>query len=595
MTIVALYNWPWHWSVADDQEAHFQIDERGLRVRDADSPSKGSVDEITRLRRSLLFAAVATILRPTNILIWSSLAYATFLRRDKVQWFVKVPGTGQSALVDMATWALIPSTAEVQTLVREAIVCGSAVLSLSAIVDRLFYGIWTFPPLNFLNFNVVQSLSIFYGNNNWHYYLSQGYPLLLITALPSTLVGMYQALTNSKDYWKLSLTSQNTLSNLTAISIFVPAVLSIISHKEVRFIYPLLPGLHILAAKPVADFFATSFQQVVPSSRQAQLYKRLLLGFLLSINFFIAFYTASIHNSGLVNVTHYLRHEFERYYDTNASTPVMQNGNGIKNMTVGFLTPCHSTPWRSHLQYAPTSTHRGIDAWALTCEPPLGLNTTEKAAYLDEADLFYADPEVWLKRHMSRHPPTPAHSNHRKHEPGVFAVDYRPRRMFEIEVGHEEGLWRERKGRRPWPEYLVFFEQLEPLMKRVGVQSSGYVECKRVWNSRVHEDWRRKGDVVVWCLYPERKDEKRVKEEGEERRERLRVEVEKVKRRVEQVEKVVERPFWKQRPLMGEGLNGKGKRWFEGPWEWVARMMGLRKEKQTKKEWGSWWEGGDWS
>ena len=525
------------------------------------------------------------------------------------------------------------------TFLREVVICGSAVLSLSTMVDRLFYGTWTFPPLNFLYFNVVQSLAIFYGNNNWHYYVSQGYPLLLITALPFALLGMYRTFTKPKSFTKLSLTSHNILSNLTAVSIFVPAVLSIISHKEVRFIYPLLPGLHILAAQPASDFFVTAFQQVVPSSQRTQLFKRLLLGVLLSLNLIIALYTTSIHNSGPVNVTHYLRHEFERYYDTNASLPTTHNGNGQthRNMTVGFLMPCHSTPWRSHLQHPPTTSSPGIDAWALTCEPPLNLNVTEKAYYTDEADQFYADPEVWLKRHMSRHPPKiPSNGRGGKHEPGVFA-ERRPRRMFEIEAGQEEGLWRERKGRRPWPEYLVFFEELEGLMRRVGVGGVGggpYGECKRLWNSRWHDDWRRTGDVVVWCLYPERahvddeegkkNDAGRVREEAEKLKEKLKVGVEKGRERLGEgmvvggnlkqrlgegmemakrnlkaeerlrVDRVaVEKPFWKQSPLSlvydddEEGGDDEG--WWAS---WLRRKTetgrDVREEKNKKKKKRSW-------
>lgn len=56
--------------------------------------------------------------------------------------------------------------------------------------------------------------------------------------------------------------------------------------------------------------------------------------------------------------------------------------------------------------------------------------------------------------------------------------------------------------RREWPMYLVFFEQLEPtLMAVLGPPTGeGYRECWRGFNSRWHDDWRRKGDVIIWCL-----------------------------------------------------------------------------------------------
>lgn len=597
LTAVALYNWPWHWSVLNDDESQFQVDQQGLRVRDADSSTEEATDETTRLRRSLLLAAVATVLRPTNILIWIALAFVTFLSRQKKQWLVRVPFTEQTALVDAATWTLIPSQLECVAFMRGVVLCGLSVLGLSSIIDYYFYKSWTFPPLNFLYFNVVQSLAIFYGNNNWHYYLSQGYPLLLLTALPFTVAGMYKAVSRSDDFSKLSSTTRNILRNLTTVSIFVPAILSIISHKEVRFIYPLLPGLHILAALPMTTYFTPVFEEAIPSSRNAQLYKRLLLGGFLGLNLLVALYTSTIHNSGLVNVTHYLRHQFEMHYLPEALTalPTANHhlSNQTKNMTVGFLMPCHSTPWRSHLQYPPTSSFPGIDGWALTCEPPLNLNAAEKAVYLDEADQFYADPEIWLKRHMSRYPPSlPKNGRSKNHEPGVF-VAHRPRRMFEIESGSEESLWREKKGRRPWPEYLIFFEQLEPVMRRAGLGSftgGYYQECARVWNSVAHEDWRRTGDIIVWCLYEDRAQERTdvISTSVNSEMQRAKQKAGETKANVqERVERVVEKPFWKHGPLVVPPQKAE-----EGWWQWLQGKDGLRKEKKKKK---SWWEGGNWS
>jgi GPI mannosyltransferase 3 len=577
LTIVALYNWPWHWSVAADTKSHFQVDGSGLRIRDEGSPSTGAVDEITRLRRALLFAAVATILRPTNVLIWVALVLLTFLRSAKTQWLVKVPGTEQSALVEATSWSLVPNKQECLNFVRESIVCASTVVGLTMLIDRIYYGCWTFPPLNFLYVNVFQSIAMFYGNNDWHYYLSQGYPLLLTTALPFALLGMYQALAKHPNFSRLAPTSQVILTDLALVSIFVPSVLSLISHKEVRFIYPLLPGLHILAAQPVNAFFGPVFEQaVLASTRKAKYLKASLLAGLLALNLSTAIYTSQIHNSGIINLVHYLRHEFEEHYVAPA------NIDGA-NMTVGFLMPCHSTPWRSHFQYPPTSLHNGIDAWALTCHPPLGLNATAKFAYVDEADQFYLEPNAWLKRHMSRHPPTINGRSAQKHEPGVFGQ--RHRRVFEVETKDEEHLWRERQGRRPWPEYLVFFQQLEPEMTRI-LRGSGYVECWRGFNSHWHDDWRREGDVITWCLWPERS---KTLATTEAQQATTALEAQRAKDRTGAMSKpapngladrVVEKPFWKQRPLLQEPAP-----------HWWDNLPGFGRKKQGRK---SWWNGGRW-
>lgn len=578
MTVIALYNWPWHWCAEANERDTANIDARGLRKRKAITPSHSETDETTRLRRALLFAALATVLRPTNILIWLALTLLTFVRGVKTNKLVNIPGTRRSALIEFAGYTLLPTKAEVFALTREAMLCGGTVLALSAVADRLFYKSWTFPPWHFLYFNVAQSIAIFYGNNNWHYYLTQGYPLLLTTALPFAAVGMYRALFNGSAYRNLSQSARVTLCNLTLTSLVVPAILSVISHKEVRFIYPLLPALHVLAAHPIFTYFAPAFDNLRPYSYNSQVVKRFILGTLLGVNLLISLYTATLHNAGLITITSYLRTTFEDYY-------LPQPAASASNMTVGFLMPCHSTPWRSHLQYPPTAGLPGIDAWALTCEPPIDMNATAKAAYLDEADLFYTEPTAWLKRHMSRTPPTPNFATAGGHEPGVFASHTaKPRRVFEIETRDEEALWRERRGRRPWPEYLVFFQQLEPHLKTAVGRRSGYQECTRIWNSHWHDDHRRTGDVVVWCLYPERRgagDTTRpVTPLVEERKDKTVLSAKEHGGR----KSAVEKPFWKQHPLMGR------KEEPESWWAWAEEKLGRGAGTRRKKK-RPWWDG----
>ena len=67
------------------------------------------------------------------------------------------------------------------------------------------------------------------------------------------------------------------------------------------------------------------------------------------------------------------------------------------------------------------------------------------------------------------------------------------------EEEEEVGAWDGKPGKKMWADYLVFFEQAEGVMATV-LAGSGYAECWRGWNSWGHEDWRRRGDMVVWCL-----------------------------------------------------------------------------------------------
>lgn len=484
LTIAALHNWPWQWSLTGQD--HVRHDLTGLRMRGDDGQE--IVDETTRLRRSLLLAALATILRPTNISIWMCLSAMMCLKISSAGWFATIPWSDRPILIEVNYPSFLRATAhERRKLITQSVLCGALILILSLLVDRFFYQLWTFPPLRFIYFNLVQSLAVFYGKNDWHYYLSQGFPLLLTTALPFAMAGMYTGLFDR-------VTSRSTMrdtiiSQLATIACIVPAALSVISHKEVRFIYPLLPLLHILAAEPLAQFFSPSLMYSFHSRRTPPyaLLKRFLLGLLILLNAGIGFYTTTIHGRGVIDVLSYLRHQHETYYITQSN----------ENLTAGFLMPCHSTPWRSHL------VHHGISSWALTCEPPIHLSEEEKTTYLDEADIFYADPVLWLRHNMSRQPPHP--------RAGVFTRDKR----LDPHVGRQrsnlQGYLVE--TRREWPDYLIFFAQAEKTMD-VALRGSGYTECWRGFNSHWHDDWRRQGDVVAWCLFSERKVHEDEQEKG---------------------------------------------------------------------------------
>lgn len=481
LTIIGLYNWPFHWALGTD-EVGFQVDNKTLRVRQDYEGSSHEVGETKRLRKALVCASFAVILRPTNAIIWLTLILMTF---------------GRGMYHHGIHW-------EVNAFIKESFLCGGTVVAISTLVDRAFYGVWCFPPWNFLQFNVFQSLAVFYGNNNWHYYLTQGYPQLLTVAIVPAMFGLYQSLFRRKEPEALSIQSRLTLHRLGTISVVLPVALSILSHKEVRFIYPILPILHILAAMPVARFMmqvGASGGDIRPGSAERPTIRTVLMGTLMASNLVIALFTSVAHNAGLIAVTDYFRSEFETIFTHNLSSTQ-------SNLTFAVLMPCHSIPWRSHLQHPASELQTGISGWALTCEPPINLDPIAKANYLDEADVFYIDPLAWINKNMARDLPPPL-----EHQPGLYTSDPADRKIIWKQPPGTSGVWlNEGEGgsnssiarkRRAWPDYIVFFQQLEPVIKNV-LEKSAYKECKRLANTFAHDDWRRTGSVVVWCKRTER-------------------------------------------------------------------------------------------
>lgn len=373
-------------------------------------------------------------------------------------------------------------------LLREAILCGSIGLVLSALSDRLYFGQWTFPPYQFLRFNVSADLAVFYGEMDWHYYLSQGITQLTMTFLPFALVGLYKT-TTSQALGATALQS-NALKTLSFTIITTLLTLSLISHKEVRFILPLLPALHVLAAPSFAAFFSA------PPGRQPSQIKTALLASLLLVNLVIATYLSLFHAAAPISVMHFLRHDFERihpdrldlhpaqpitnhYHRLDTSRPVadVANDRTGDELFALFLTPCHTTPWRSHLVYP------ALRARALTCDPPLHTapRSAERKAYKDETKRFYegsGEDDSWGAEFLAREiwPPV--------------AVD---------------GSVETRIVRHDVPRYIVGFESIEPMLTRYfGPEGAGagmHVTLRRVWagwNGLFSDDERKEGWLVVW-------------------------------------------------------------------------------------------------
>ncbi|KAF7182809.1 hypothetical protein CNMCM7691_002470 [Aspergillus felis] len=548
ITIVALYLWPWSWSFVTP--GHKKASRAASRER-AQRGQEVSVS-LQRLRQCLSLAAVACILRPTNILIWMSLA--------SVAWF-RTSWDGR------------------RILVREVLLCGCTVLGLSSVVDRLFYGSWTFPPLRFLYFNIAQSLAVFYGRNDWHYYISQGLPLLLTTALPFALVGLYRALAQLRTSgWGQS--QSLVQAQLALICVVMPFVLSLVSHKEVRFIYPLLPSLHILSAPPLVDYFLPA---ILRSSR-SYMPRRLTLIFLLLVNIGIALYTTIIHASGPSNVLSYLRQQHGLHAPAAQTPPHLSTSvkdPSQRGITAGFLMPCHSTPWRSHLVY-PT-----IHAWALTCEPPVDQTAAQKATYMDEADQFYANPAQFLRDHMA------GGLRHISRKPSYLSAQPHPQSP-NTNTNHSI---------HEWPDYLIFFAQLEPTLQSL-LRASSYAECYRTFNTAWHDDRRRKGDIVVWCLDP-----------AEQQAWRSATRQRDLENRDRQFDRIIE-SFRKEATGKREGTLSSFRRWISSSstvapssslslswpsswrWPWSRRKraswLGVQIPQwtRTQSSWTAW--GGDW-
>ncbi|GEQ67276.1 hypothetical protein JCM33374_g940 [Metschnikowia sp. JCM 33374] len=324
---------------------------------------------------SCTFGFLSCIVRPTNAILWGYLATLLVARN-----FRKV--------------------SRIASLFMSVTVLLAVLLLLSSLADRLFYRRWTFPIYNFLEFNVVRNLSIFYGSAPWHFYLFQALPLMLMGYAPAFVIAL----------WK------NRTSPLVGLCGVFIAAFSSIAHKEFRFLQPIYPVMLILCAHTVY-------------SKRSIRFGKFVTAVVIILHVMVAYFFSVINESGEIKVVELLRDD-----------PTVDS--------IGFLTPCHSTPWHSMI-------HRRelvSKSWFLTCEPPLHLEsgTAENVkAYRDQSDQFFDDAVSFLRN-----------------------------------LPYE------------WPSHLVVFQ---PMEKVVVGEVSGYYECNRLFNSYFHWDERRRGEIIVLC------------------------------------------------------------------------------------------------
>ena len=192
--------------------------------------------------------------------------------------------------------------------------------------DSYFYNKAIISSLNFLKVNVIQGISLHFGTNNLFYYLLC-LPAIFTTLTPDVIYGIY--------------TSQDRMAKTSVISTLI--LYSLLPHKEIRFIMPLVPLL-----------FSLNNGRIVKKG----------LKMYVTFNILLIAYFGILHQRGSISIARYLSH-------------------GNVEGRVMVLMPCHSLPHDGFIQ----NNRLSIDF--ITCEPPLGLDKQERISYQDDTDKAY--------------------------------------------------------------------------------------------------------------------------------------------------------------------------------------------------------------
>eukprot|EP00045_Choanoeca_perplexa_P012934 m.144014 g.144014 ORF g.144014 m.144014 type:complete len:501 (-) comp16184_c0_seq1:1499-3001(-) len=283
----------------------------------------------------LVIAALACIIRPTDGVIYLVLGLFTLIAVLR----------GASPL---------GSTLRLATVVT---IIGASALTVMAVVDKHFYGHWTFPPLNFLHFNLLTSQADVFGTHPWHWMFTSAAPIVTGGLFPFVCYGAW-------------LKAKQDPAPLAA-SVVTLALYSLPGHKEFRFIFGLL---YIWI--PYASVAMHQLQH------RLQLSSNALLMWLLVSNVPLAVYTSMVHQRGPHAVMRHLREQ------------QLCRPPSLNQTDVLFLTPCHTDPGHSYLHCQ----HGHVELHHLWCppSPKYGLATAKD---------FERDPQMATQRLLHTHRP----------------------------------------------------------------------------------------------------------------------------------------------------------------------------------------------
>lgn len=260
------------------------------------------------------------------------------------------------------------------------------VLGIMMAIDYTFYRRWILTPYRFLEFNVIKNVSQFYGVYPWWWFFAVGFPvmvgphLLFLLLLPLVL-------------WRLSAVGSGArrtravVRRLLGVMLWTLSMHSTIAHKEVRFMFPMLPVALVLVSFVLSTFVRLPHQmRLLTVGRRSTKAKRVSLVNPVSVrvlhvlfvvvNVFLILGLGYLYRLGGVSVMAAVRHAPVESFDR-----------------VDVLTHCYFTPGYSHV-------HRKVRELRLI-DCPMELDPATNRPRVTDDILFrqYPDEFVsWLYR-----------------------------------------------------------------------------------------------------------------------------------------------------------------------------------------------------
>ena len=121
------------------------------------------------------------------------------------------------------------------------------IILTSTYLDSLFYGQLTIVPWNFIKVNVFQGLSQTFGSDPPLLYFTKEIPIRMNILLPFLILGTW--------WYVKDCRAKRQSPFLVTYALSIVGFLSLISHKEPKFLLPIFPVFFIIIAKYLQDTF----------------------------------------------------------------------------------------------------------------------------------------------------------------------------------------------------------------------------------------------------------------------------------------------------------------------------------------------------
>jgi alpha-1,6-mannosyltransferase len=152
---------------------------------------------------------------------------------------------------------LISRKLSIITAIKIGVVTGIVSILITVPLDSLLWQRLLWPEGEVLYFNTILGKSNEWGTSTWHWYFSSALPKSMmgtILLVPLSFTRVAELLASWERRWRQKVPlSAISLFDVQWLEYFIPVMsfvmlYSFLGHKEMRFIFPAIPGLNLLAA-----------------------------------------------------------------------------------------------------------------------------------------------------------------------------------------------------------------------------------------------------------------------------------------------------------------------------------------------------------